>query len=196
MNRLIDLSGQKFGRLTVISKSGSDSNGHAMWVCRCDCGNEIITRGYALRAEITKSCGCYNCDAKNEIHHGSRTRLYRIWIGMKERCYNKRHKGYKYYGDLGVTVCQEWLNNFAEFQEWAYSHGYREYLTIDRIDNDKGYSPDNCRWATYSEQNRNQRKRKKTAGAATPTDFEAEQKSHEPLSSASSVPENKEESQV
>ena len=169
MSKLIDLTGQRFGRLVVIKRVGSQGkSGMATWQCRCDCGNETVVRSDCLRKGTTVSCGCFNADQKrtqlvtqNTIHGGRKTRLYSIWCCMKKRCYNPADKHYKDYGGRGITVCAEWLHNFAAFQRWAMSHGYQDDLTIDRINNDGGYSPANCRWATMKEQRANQRPRKK-----------------------------------
>lgn len=141
-----DLTGMKFGRVTAISyeKTGNSLK----WKCRCDCGNEVIAYGYDLQRGRVVSCGC------RKIKHGSReTRLYNIWIGMRKRCNNPNHKFYKYYGGKGVSVCSEW-EDFGKFKEWALSNGYKEHLTIDRIDSNKDYCPANCQWITGSENTR------------------------------------------
>nr|DAH21853.1 MAG TPA: PROTEIN/DNA Complex catalytic motif, Helix-turn-helix DNA [Caudoviricetes sp.] len=165
MPALIDLTGQKFGRLTVIERcerpKGRKSK-EAFWLCKCDCGNESTLSGYELRSGNTKSCGCYHKERTSQLHlkHGYYgTRLYRIYYKMKERCYKPSNDNYKYYGGLGITICDEWLNDFSAFAKWSIENGYDEKLTIDRKDNTKGYSPDNCRWITIQEQQRNRRKR-------------------------------------
>ncbi len=154
--KCIDLTGQKYGRLTVLKRAPNDSHGTAQWLCRCDCGNLKTVRGVNLRSGNTKSCGCLNKElaSKRMTTHGMcDSRLHNIWGNMKERCQNPNVLAFKNYGDRGITVCDEW-QIFEPFYEWAMSHGYREGLQIDRIDNDKGYSPDNCRWVT-SKQNTN-----------------------------------------
>lgn len=161
--RTIDLTGQRFGWLTVIERTGS-IRGHSVWLCRCDCGKETVATSDNLKSGHVQSCGCLKRDTTrkirtelNTIHGGRKTRLYRIWDGMKARCTRPSHKSYKNYGSRGITICAEWLNDFGAFQKWALAHGYQDDLTIDRIDNDKGYSPDNCRWVTMADQSRNKR---------------------------------------
>lgn len=156
---MIDLIGQKFGRLTVIEECGRDKFRQVMWKCKCECGNEVIVRGYALRSGNTQSCGCFQKEnaSKEKIKHGlHRTRLYNIWCGMKERCSIPSSCCYKYYGGRGITVCSEW-NDFSAFMEWALSHGYTDNLTIDRKDTNGNYCPENCRWITLKEQQSNKR---------------------------------------
>ena len=154
MGALIDLTGQVFGALTVLGKAPTLGKGYpAMWECLCECGNTSIVRSSDLRNGRTKSCGC------GRTPHGEagqkKTRLYRIWSGMKTRCHNEIDHMYRFYGAKGIEVCDEWRNSFESFRDWAVSNGYREDLTLDRKESSGNYSPENCRWATYKEQENN-----------------------------------------
>lgn len=163
MPKLIDLTGQQFGWLTVVARAENIGRQTA-WLCKCDCGNMKIAQGWNLKSGQTASCGCKNKERPRteSITHGqSYTRLYTIWIGMKQRCHYHKHMHFKHYGGRGIVVCEEWKDNFEAFHDWAIQNGYSESLTIDRINVDGNYEPSNCRWATYSEQNKNRRNSKK-----------------------------------
>lgn len=153
--RLIDLTGQKFGRLTVLRVSKREQH-DTYWLCKCDCGNIKEVRSRDLRNNVTKSCGCLHKECITK-HKKCGHRLYTIWQGMKNRCYNTRAEPYQNYGDRGIIVCDEWKSDFMTFYNWAINNGYRDNLTIDRVDNNKNYSPDNCRWTNSKMQNRNTR---------------------------------------
>lgn len=155
-----DLTGSVFGRLTVIECVGKDRHRESLWRCKCACGREAIITRSNLRNGNTLSCGCYGRERKSEANrtHGETgTRLYRIWKAMHTRCYNPRFIMYRHYGGRGIDICDDWKNSYRSFRAWAISHGYSDNLSIDRIDNDKGYSPENCRWVTMADQNKNKR---------------------------------------
>lgn len=170
MGKILDLTGKTFGSLFVLKKSDKIKDGNVMWECQCSCGNKTLVTSYNLRSGRVGSCGCRkskftseNTSGENNPNHKHNlrnTKLYAIWTMMKQRCYNPNNKNFKDYGGRGITVCEEWLNDVQAFYEWSMKNGYKEGLTIDRIDNDKGYSPDNCRWTTMKVQRKNQRKRK------------------------------------
>lgn len=160
--KALDLTGKRFYKLTVICKDDSMYDGkHVFWKCICDCGNEIIVRKDSLISGHSKSCSCYLQERYKDGHlktHGMKnTRLYAIWLGMKQRCYNKNASKYKNYGGRGVTVCDEWVNDFENFYLWSINNGYEKRLTIDRISVNGNYCPENCRWATFEIQNYNKR---------------------------------------
>lgn len=165
MRKPNDLTNKVFGRLTAIKIVENKKKG-AYWLCQCKCGNTTVVRNDKLLDGTTSSCGCYKKEyitTKNKTHALglSRTPIYKRYRTMLQRCYyqkNTRIKKY-YYQDRGITVCDEWLGNngFINFYNWAMQNGFSPNLTIDRIDNNKGYSPDNCRWVDYKTQRANQR---------------------------------------
>lgn len=157
---MYDLRGQKFGRLLVIERAGS-SRGSITYLCKCDCGKKVIVPTGSLRSGNTKSCGCLSRDLllERRTKHGKcGTRLYRIWKNMKARCLYKCVQTYKHYGGRGITVCDEWANSYSVFEEWAIANGYRDDLTIDRVDVNGNYCAENCKWVSMLEQANNTRK--------------------------------------
>lgn len=155
-SRLLDLTGKRFGKLTVVKRDSSKKT--TTWLCRCDCGNETFVRRDHLLNGNTRSCGCARI-GHGGTRKGSDQRLYRIWHNMRHRCLNRHFVDYPRYGARGITVCEEWAtsDSFPAFRDWAFANGYAANLTLDRINNNKGYSPDNCRWATLEQQNSNKR---------------------------------------
>ncbi len=157
MGKMVDLTGQRFGRLTVVTMVGLNNRHMCVWLCKCDCGNELRVASSNLIWGNTKSCGCLRRDAgilKSTTHGKSGTRLYKIWAGMKKRCQNVSSHAYGRYGGRGIGVCEEW-QQFSVFYDWAIKNGYRDDLTLERKDNNQGYSPFNCVWSTYKCQARN-----------------------------------------
>lgn len=175
MSRWEDMTGWKMwehgvpdSRLTVVSYEGIQETlsgkRRRMWKCLCTCGNITYSCTQYLKDGTKKSCGCFrrentarfNIETKTKHHEGrTNSRLYTIWGNMKARCCNKNNAAYKNYGGRGITVCQEWQNDYATFKSWAINNGYSDNLTIDRIDVDGDYNPSNCRWTSWTEQENN-----------------------------------------
>lgn len=166
------LTGNKYGKLTVIKEVGKNKDSRYLWECQCECGNKTITNSALLKNGTTKSCGCIKKnhfnknkedvyqESLNAPHGLSLTPLYNVWQTMKSRCYNPNQNSYKLYGERGVTVCNEWKNNFKNFYDWSFENGYDGMLTLDRIDSNGIYEPNNCRWSNMKEQSNNTRRNK------------------------------------
>lgn len=188
--KIVHKPGQIVGLFEIVASAGSTPRGDSMWKLRCtNCGAEIVRRGTSIRTALKNGGRWINCECggaarqdisrsfaeaaqkdvmvqQREAERQARLRkdnrlLYFIWGTMKERCYNASNKKFKYYGARGIFVCDEWRDDFEVFCTWSLKHGYCRWLTIDRIDNDREYSPDNCRWTTYAVQNSNQRRGKR-----------------------------------
>ena len=166
--KMIDITGMRFGNLTAIEFAGRKTrpsgNKYVCWKCKCDCGNITIVDGEELRKGRTKSCGCqWHKTGKDGVrykHGETKSRLYKIWSNMKYRCYNSHSRSYKHYGGRGIEVCEEWKNDYQAFRDWAIENGYDSeapmgQCTIDRINVNGNYEPDNCRWISDKEQQRN-----------------------------------------
>lgn len=168
VSKKLDLIGKKYGRLVVLDEAEPyvHPSGQKMrrWVCQCDCGDSdfTIVRQGGLVSGDTKSCGCLQKELiskRSKTHGMSNSKIYEVWCSMKKRCTNKKNKDYEHYGGRGITVCDSWLNCFETFCE-DMGDTYKEGLELDRLDNEQGYSKDNCRWVTRSVNMRNQRKRR------------------------------------
>ena len=163
--RNTDLTGKRFGRLTVIGRAEKGKFGSA-WLCKCDCGKEKVVSRSHLTSGETRSCGCLQREHQETgsiTHGGTHEKLYGVWSAMKRRCLNKNCSEYKYYGGRGIAVCEEWLHDYAVFREWSLASGYvenegRNVLTLDRTDNDGPYAPWNCRWVDMKTQVHNRKK--------------------------------------
>lgn len=151
------LEGKRFGRLVAVEEVGRTNNGNAKWLCKCDCGGQKIVASYALRVGRTQSCGCIKAEQSyaQGTHHETGSPIYKLWAGVKNRCYNPNDHKYPQYGGRGITVCDEWKNSYESFRDWCRDNGYEKGLTIDRADVNGNYCPQNCRFTTQKVQQNN-----------------------------------------
>lgn len=158
MNNFIDITGQKFNKLKVLKRIENSSFRKARWLCQCECGNFTEVSGDNLRNGNVKSCGCLIVDKNKQraTHRKSNIRLYNIWRSMKARCNCKTNPSYKNYGERGIKICSDWII-FENFYNWAINNGYKENLSIERIDVNGNYEPSNCKWIPLSKQAYNKR---------------------------------------
>jgi len=153
-----DLSGRRFGKLTVLRREADPKYHRPYWRCVCDCGTETVVKGSSLVDGTTRSCGCLRSQPTHgDSVGGKRSRLYSIYHGMMNRCYCKSQQNYQVYGKRGIGVCDEWRNSYTEFKKWATMNSYTDNLSLDRIDNNKDYCPENCRWVSWDTQQNHRR---------------------------------------
>ena len=161
MARGIDMTGVSFNGCRVLNRQGTNKDRKITWLCECYCGKSFVTTGKSIRNNTVKSCGCLkqetlNKGRKNNKTHGDTgSKLYYVWRGIKKRCRKPNSSNYKWYGEQGINVCDEWYNSYSKFEEWAMMNGYEEGLSIDRIVVDGNYEPSNCRWVDMKTQQRN-----------------------------------------
>lgn len=159
--KLVDITGTRYGRLVAIKYAGQNKYKQFLWKCVCDCGAEVIVSASHLNNCYVKSCGCLRRDESRQrktIHGHRYERAYGIWKHMLKRCYNQEDGGYDYYGKRGIRVCDEWQNSYESFRDWSLANRYADDLSLDRIDNDGNYTPENCRWVDHYTQMNNTRR--------------------------------------